>query len=397
MELKRRIALSAMLLSAGLGTGHIVQTRAEQNQRQAAAAATTAPTGITPVAAGRADAAAAPAMPSGDQAAALPLSPAATAPAVPPVSTGQAPGAAMGQGLAAAADIPLASAGDAPGLAMAMAAPPILAIPAMAARIVTDPGLGTDQGRAVPDLSLAPGALDIAPTPQAAPEVATADCTAVLDLAAQDHAMIAVTLTAPCRTGERVVLRHGGLVFTARTSDTGSLFTTLPGMESGAGVTVLFGDGDMVEATVDLPDLAAYRRFGVQWLADDAFQLHAFENGADYGADGHVSAAAPHLPLAGIAGTGGFLTVLGDAGVDLPMLAEVYTWPADAAVTVDVVVEAAVSDTTCGRDLLGETLTSSGGVSLVTELTVAMPACDAMGDILVLKNLVPDMTLAANN
>ncbi len=58
-------------------------------------------------------------------------------------------------------------------------------------------------------------------------------------------------------------------------------------------------------------------------------------------------------------------------------------------------VEAAVTDLTCGRELLGETLTSVGGAVMVNDLTVAMPDCDATGDILVLKNLVPDMKIAS--
>mgnify|MGYP006147623581 CR=1 FL=1 len=70
--------------------------------------------------------------------------------------------------------------------------------------------------------------------------------------------------------------------------------------------------------------------------------------------------------------------------------------PGQAQVTpLRQVVEAAVTEATCGRELLGETLTSRGGAVEVAELTLAMPDCAAAGDILVLKNLVPEMTLAA--
>ena len=41
------------------------------------------------------------------------------------------------------------------------------------------------------------------------------------------------------------------------------------------------------------------------------------------------------------------------------MLAEVYTFPADAKAKPEVVIEAAVTETTCGRELLGETLSSA--------------------------------------
>ncbi|MDZ4096724.1 MAG: translocase, partial [Paracoccaceae bacterium] len=141
----------------------------------------------------------------------------------------------------------------------------------------------------------------------------------------------------------------------------------------------------------------SYRRFGVQWLAEDAFQLHAFEGAADYGMPGHVSAADPEMPVAGMLAKSGFLTLLGDDQVTLPMLAEIYTYPANGNIDVRMIVEAAVTTKTCGRELLGETLASIGGAVTVKDLTVSMPGCDGQGDILVLKNLAPDMMIATAN
>ncbi|MDT8857683.1 hypothetical protein RNZ50_22075 [Paracoccaceae bacterium Fryx2] len=222
-----------------------------------------------------------------------------------------------------------------------------------------------------------------------APLGAVADaCPVQLDLVPQPGAMLGLTLLAPCRAGERVVLRHAGLAVTAQTSATGALFLTLPAMDREARVSILFGDGVTADAEIAVPDLAGMRRFAVQWLDRDASQLHAFEGAADYGTPGHIAAATPGKP-----GAGGFLTLLGDAGVTLPMQAEVFTLPRHS--DARIVIEAAVTEATCGRDLLGETLISSAGRTEVTELTVAMPDCSAIGDILVLKNLVPDLKIAA--
>lgn len=91
----------------------------------------------------------------------------------------------------------------------------------------------------------------------------------------------------------------------------------------------------------------------------------------------------------------GQLISLGDPLLDLPMLAQIYTWP--AFTQAKPVVEAAVTPATCGRDLLGETLLLEDGTVTLTELTLSMPACDALGDILVLNNLVPDVTVATVN
>lgn len=326
MELKRRIALSTMILAIGLGSGHLVQSRSAMRQQglvqTAAASGTPKPVEIVQLAAEVEEHAV--------------VAPAALVPALPP------------QALA-------------------------------------------------PELP----AEDLAPPPGAAGVVAEKQivdvCGAKVDLVPQPAAMIGIALSAPCHMSERVVVRHGGLAVTAKTSSVGSLFMTVPAMEILADVSVLFLNGDVAEAQIQIPDVLQYRRFAVQWLGDDAFQVHAFENGADYGAPGHVSAADPKQAAQGAQSKGGFLTLLGDDQVTLPMLAEVYTYPSDAAASVEIVVEAAVTEKTCERELLGETLTSVGGMAYVTELTTAMPDCDAVGDILVLKNLVPDMKIAAAN
>ncbi len=226
---------------------------------------------------------------------------------------------------------------------------------------------------------------------------AAGQCPHSLDLLAEPSALISITLTVPCHANERVVLRHGGLAVTGKTSATGTLFATLPAFEDTAVVSVLFRDGHTIDNTVVVPDSKAIRRFGVQWMGDDAFQLHAFEDGSSYGEIGHVSAADPRRPIAGEPMENGYLTLLGDDQVDLPMLAEVYTYPVAPDAQVQIVVEAAVTKANCTREILGETVADIAGDIAVTELSVTMPDCSAIGDILVLKNLDPGMKIAAAN
>ena len=220
-------------------------------------------------------------------------------------------------------------------------------------------------------------------------------CNISLELDAEPSAMVAVTLVAPCQVNKRVVLRHAGLAVTAKTSATGELSVTLPAFSSSAEVSVRFPDDRIVSATISIPEANQMRRFGVQWLGDDAFQLHAFENGANYGEKGDVSAADPQKPLAGQKQIGGYLAVLGDDQVDQPMLAEVYTYPAAPETNVKIVIEAAVTKATCGREILGETLADAAGDVSITDLSLAMPDCSAIDDILVLNNVDPDLKLAA--
>jgi hypothetical protein len=235
----------------------------------------------------------------------------------------------------------------------------------------------------------------VMPAPVPMPEPVVDACAVTLDLIAAPNAMIGLTLVAPCAPQSRVVLRHAGLAITGKTSITGSLFMSLPALDAKGEVSATLKGAAAVKASIAMPELAALRRFGVQWQSEDAFQLHAFENGAVFGAPGHVSAAMPQMPKAGVAPTGGYLTLLGDTTVNLPMLAEVYTFPAGGM--PEVVVEAAITAKTCGRELLGETLTSTGGAATSMDLTLATPDCTAIGDILVLNNLVADPTMVAAN
>ena len=291
---------------------------------------------------------------------------------------------------------------------------PSLLILANATALVTPPVAAPSQPTiqladlSPPDAMLPPVAMlpaeamprpDTMPTAPLAAQPAAPECKLTLDLSAEPGAMIGARLLAPCHPDQRIVLHHAGLVVTGQTTATGAMFLGLPALEAVAEVAVVFGNGDRVSAVVELADFAGLHRFGVQWQAGrDAFQLQAYEGGASFGDAGHVSAENPGTAPTGPNQTGdGYLSLLGDATTELPMLAEVYTFPRNPAFGAEVVIEAPVTAVTCGHEMIGETLSSRAGKVTVTELTLAMPECDAVGGFLVLKNLVPDMTLAAAN
>lgn len=220
---------------------------------------------------------------------------------------------------------------------------------------------------------------------------ATPDCTPHLALTAAPRGMIALTLGAACAAGQRVVLRHAGLAVAESLDAGGQLALDLPALDAAGEVSVLFADASSTTAHATLSDTPLPRRFAVQWMAEDSFQLRAVEGGQSYGDPANVSTEAP------VSAHGGYLVTLGDPTLDLPMLAQIYTWPADPALTADPVIEAVVTSATCDRTLLGETIQSQDGKATVTGLTLAMPGCDALGDILVLNNLAGNVTLAAQN
>ncbi|MDP2083337.1 MAG: hypothetical protein Q8K08_20655 [Pseudotabrizicola sp.] len=246
----------------------------------------------------------------------------------------------------------------------------------------------------VPDQLAAADPVELAPLnapPMTALEMAAKpDCDVRFDLLAQPNAMIGISMLAPCQPDQRVVLRHAGLAVTERTSASGALFAMLPALTAVADVEVIFPGGEKASGSLPMPDFAGVQRFAVQWQANDAFQLHAFENGAGYDQPGHISSS-----FTGTSGETGFVTVLGNALVNLPLLAEVYTFgPTDQ---IDLVLESAITDRTCGREILGEAILAKDGLVEISDLTLAMPDCDAVGDILVLKNLLENMTLTSAN
>ncbi|MCF1708136.1 hypothetical protein L0V05_04805 [Tabrizicola sp. J26] len=261
---------------------------------------------------------------------------------------------------------------------------------------MVEPGIGDELPLIVPGntqqpLVLPPMAL---PEPEARSEFSSPDCETRLDVAVVAGAMLDISLSSPCHADQRVVLRHAALTVTYRTNAAGILAASLPAMTESADVTALFHDGTSAVATVNVPEADAYRRFGVQWLGAQAFQVNAFEDGADFGDPGHISAANPGKPDNRLLPRHGFLSVLGNDQVPAPLLAEIYTFPTGAS-EVPVLVEAAVTRETCNRDLVGELLEAGRGEVTTTDLAVSMPGCDAIGQYLELKNLRPGTKLAA--
>lgn len=245
-----------------------------------------------------------------------------------------------------------------------------------------------DDVAVLPVSAVTPVAATDLPVTSLSPRIVEKDCPLSLEALSLPGALLSVTLEAPCQAEERLVLRHAGLAVTAQISAKGFAQVTLPALTVKAEVEALLASGTRLHAQAMVPEVANLRRFVVQWQASDAFQLHAFAPGAGYGDPGHYSAAFTGRP-----GHGPYLLLLGDSTTALPLLAEVFTF--DREESAEIVLESAVTEATCGRDLLAETILAEQGQVTVAELTLAMPECDALGDIVVLRNLAPEMTLAA--
>lgn len=212
-------------------------------------------------------------------------------------------------------------------------------------------------------------------------------------------AMVNVTMTAPCNASDRVTLHHQGMMFSDVMQPDGTLSVSIPALAEQAIFIASFASGDGAMATAEVTSLPFYDRVAVQWKGEAGLQLHAREFSADYFTEGHIWAASAGNLTAAAKGEGGFLTRLGQMDTPDALVVEVYSFPSGTAQRSGEVllsVEAEVTPKNCDTAVEAQTLQIRGGGALRThDLTLEMPGCDAVGDFLVLKNLVEDLTIAA--
>ena len=278
--------------------------------------------------------------------------------------------------------------------AVSLPAPPAtLANPVM-------PGIGTGTDpEAELVLTSAPADGDApADAPLLSEPLANDTCAPLLLAETAPAAMVRITLDAACQPNERVTLHHNGMMFSAVTDASGQLDLMVPALNETAVFIASLASGTDAMVVTEVPTLKFYDRVALQWQAEDGFELHAREFGADYGEPGHIWHAAAR-ELADVAdGRGGFLMRLGDAAAPEALLAEVYTFPTaamDRPGDVVLSVEAEVTATNCGRAVAAQSLQVQRDAQVfVQELTMEMPGCEAAGDFLVLKNMLEDLTIA---
>ncbi|MEO0402048.1 MAG: hypothetical protein AAF214_06700 [Pseudomonadota bacterium] len=225
-------------------------------------------------------------------------------------------------------------------------------------------------------------------------------CTVTAGAVASVGAMVHLTLDAPCAVNERLTIHHNGMMFTESTDDAGQVDLTVPALTQDAVFILAFANGNGAVAQVSVPDLAQYDRVVLQWRGRAGFELHAREFGANYGQAGHVWSGIDQDPTGLTTGETGFLMRMGNTQSPEPLMAEVYTFPSGMAAksgTVDLSVEAEVTQTNCGVEIEAQSLEMMQGGQMKTRaLTLSVPDCDAMGSFLVLNNLVSDLKVASN-
>ncbi len=211
-------------------------------------------------------------------------------------------------------------------------------------------------------------------------------------------AMVTLNLSVPCMMNERFTVHHNGMMFTEVTDMDGAAEMIVPALSAKPVFIVSFVNGEGAVASADLSSFEYYDRVVVQWSGYSGLQIHAMEYDADYGDAGHVWAEAAHDMADAASGTGGFITRLGAEDAADAHRAEIYTFPSGLAPKggqVTLSVEAEVTEQNCGRDVEAQSLQVGADMPLtVRDLTLAMPECNAVGDFLVMRNLLNDLKIA---
>ncbi|WP_273249372.1 hypothetical protein [Sediminimonas qiaohouensis] len=231
-------------------------------------------------------------------------------------------------------------------------------------------------------------------------EDAAATCEPAFSATAEPAAMVRLDLSGPCLKGQTVTIHHNGMMFSHNVGQDGEASISAPALAEQAIYIVSFGDGNGAVAQTKVPDLSAHERIVLQWQGDDGLQLHAFENGASYGDDGHIWTDAAGDPDHALSGLSGFLRHYGDASGPDGLRADVYTFAKGVQLSADTVqinAEVEVTESNCGYEVAGQMLRLAKDATLKShDLSMAMPDCDATGSFLVLKNLLQDLKIARN-
>lgn len=248
----------------------------------------------------------------------------------------------------------------------------------------------------VPTVTRAAVAVDAMTLPRAPadPEIPQLGCNVAATAVPAAMASVDLTVSAPCLGNTRVTVHHNGMMFSEVTDARGTLSVNIPVLAEKAVFVVAFANGKGAVAQADVPALSEYDRVAVQWTGNAGFQFHAREFGAAYGDAGHSwTGAGADQPARGR------VIRLGDADMLVPQLVEIYTFPTASARksgTIALSVEAEVTSANCSRDIAAQSLELRGdGVLRTRDLVLSMPDCSAIGDFLVLNNLVDDLKIAA--
>lgn len=207
---------------------------------------------------------------------------------------------------------------------------------------------------------------------------------------------LTITFRAPCDPGHRLRIRQGAVEFAQDLDAEGRLSLRMPAFTEDVVIEARLGEV-LLTGALTLPQALDFQHVALVWDGPQMLGLNAFEFGAARNEMGHVWWGAPKSPVRASRGSGGFLTrFVSDGGPSV----EIYTLPAaHSALTgvVRLVVEARVTGKTCGQVARARAIQPTAFRRISeSDVEVALPDCDRIGEVVLLQNLLRDMRLAAH-
>lgn len=220
-------------------------------------------------------------------------------------------------------------------------------------------------------------------------------CTVSVGAMALAAATIALDISSPCDAGARVDIIQDDLAVAVALSDTGTATVEMPALSGAPTVAVLVMDRDPVLIKTEAVDIDKYHRAVLYWQGNAGLELHAFEGTSTYGTEGHVGLENPRTIAHALSGNGGYLTSIGDTDLAAGNVAVIYTVPAD--LPVELSIEVPVTAENCAAPVYGGIIQTGPGIAATAQdITLTMPACDAVGDYVMLGRLTQPVAVASN-
>ena len=223
-------------------------------------------------------------------------------------------------------------------------------------------------------------------------------CDISISAKVQPLAMVALTINSRCRPDEQIILHHSGLMFSHKTDASGIAKTAVPALNAKAIFVATFDNGDGALTMINVPDADQFQRVALQWQGIKGLQLHAYEAGAAYWSDSHLSLQTAPLDLSSTKAADGFFTKLGIANIADGFHAQVASFPSKSSGETRAIVlsvEAEITDENCGRTVTGEILQrNADNRPNGQKLTLYLPKCVAVGDFIVMDRILEKLEVS---
>jgi hypothetical protein len=226
-----------------------------------------------------------------------------------------------------------------------------------------------------------------------------ADCPLEISADPTGGAMLSLDIKATCLAGSEVIITHDVLTFSDVLSDTGELTVFVPALSEKAVVEAVFATGEKAQARAEVKSLSLYDRVLVQWRGAANMRMSLGDADAARGEAGHVWAVATEeMPQASESQEDYLSSTLGKVH-SVSQVSEVYTFPETMSASdraVDLTVETEITADNCGQEIPVKAARIFAGNKMRNrDLTLSVPGCDEIGNILVLNNFLQDLTLAS--